>query len=137
LLLSIYLLFLSHEVLALPALLHRLPGNGIGPIQHQNKNFEKNSGMIYNTKAEITPQGIKMNTSVSTIEKINSQARKLPESFQKEVLHFIEFLINKAKRDTASRQEDLEWYELSLAAAVRGIEDEDIPDYTEADFKEK
>lgn len=78
-----------------------------------------------------------MNTNVSTIERISSQVRQLPESFQKEVLDFIEFLMSKAKSDTASRQEALEWYDLSLAAAVRGIGDEDIPDYTEADFKEK
>jgi len=62
----------------------------------------------------------------------------LPESFQKEVLHFVEFLANKARKDVgAPRQEDLEWYDFSLAGAVRDIGDGDIPDYTDADFKEK
>ncbi len=36
-----------------------------------------------------------------------------------------------------ARLEELEWSEISLEAACRDIEDDDIPDYTEADFKEK
>ncbi|MCP5104245.1 MAG: DUF2281 domain-containing protein [bacterium] len=78
-----------------------------------------------------------MDTDTSTIERISYQTRKLPESFQREVLHFVEFLMNKAKSEAASRQDDLEWYNLSLAGAARGIDDEAIQDYTGADFKEK
>jgi hypothetical protein len=75
---------------------------------------------------------------MTTIERINQQTRKLPELFQMEVLHFVEFLANKTKTGGGgSRQEDLEWYDISLAGAMRGIEDDAIPDYTEADFKEK
>jgi len=36
-----------------------------------------------------------------------------------------------------ARQEELEWSEISLEWASRDIEDDDIPDYTEADLKEK
>ena len=44
----------------------------------------------------------------------------------------------KAKKELGYlRQEDLEWQEFSLVEASRGIEDEDISDYTGADFKEK
>jgi len=79
-----------------------------------------------------------MNTNTSTIERISLQTRQLPESFQREVLHYVEYLVNKAKKEVRdSRQEELEWQEFSLVEASRGIEDDDIPDYTEADFKEK
>ena len=75
---------------------------------------------------------------MSTIERLSVETGKLPESSQMEVLHFVEFLMSKTKNDSSgSRQEDLEWYELSLAEAARGIEDDDIPEYTDSDFKEK
>lgn len=45
--------------------------------------------------------------------------------------------MNKKNCNNDTRQEEIEWYALSLAGAVRGIEDDAIPDYTEADFKEK
>jgi hypothetical protein len=77
-----------------------------------------------------------MNTS--TIERISVETGKLPDSYQKEVLHFVEFLLSKTKNGSSdSRQEDLEWYELSLAEAARGIEDDDIPEYTDSDLREK
>jgi hypothetical protein len=82
-------------------------------------------------------QGVNMNINTGTIERISSQTGKLPESFQREVLHFVEFLMSKAKNDTESRQEDLEWYDLSLAGALHGMDDEVIQDYMESDFKEK
>ncbi|HLP58202.1 MAG TPA: DUF2281 domain-containing protein [Candidatus Deferrimicrobium sp.] len=76
-----------------------------------------------------------MNTN--TIERISSQTSKLPESFQREVLHFVEFLMSRAKSDTESRLEDLEFYDFSLAEAMRGMDDEVIHDYMDSDFKEK
>jgi hypothetical protein len=75
---------------------------------------------------------------MTTIERISQKTRRLPEPFQVEVLHFVEFLANKTKTGgEGSRQEDLEWNAISLAGAMRGIEDDAIPDYTETDFKEK
>lgn len=47
-------------------------------------------------------------------------------------------MTKKVKKEVDdSRQEELEWQEFSLIGASRGVDDDDIPDYTEADFKEK
>ena len=63
-------------------------------------------------------------------EKIMEYIQKLPPSFQEEVLDYLEFLLAKAER------EDKEWSRLSLASAMRGMEDE--PEiYTVADLKVK
>ena len=43
----------------------------------------------------------------------------------------------KKRTRREARQEELEWSEISLEAACRDIEDDNIPDYTEADLKEK
>jgi len=52
-------------------------------------------------------------------EKIQRYARKLPYSFQEELLDFIEYLMMKAEQ-----QEKQEWSSLSLSSAMRGTEDE-------------
>ena len=72
---------------------------------------------------------------MTTVEQINQQVQKLPELLQEEVLDFVEFLMSKTKRDN-SRQEDSEWSNLSLVAAMRDIEDEEVI-YNESDLKEK
>lgn len=69
-------------------------------------------------------------------EQINSKLQKLPALYQQEVLHFIEFLSQKAMRDEAETEEKL-WAYFSLTQATRGSEDDDAPEYTEADLKEK
>jgi hypothetical protein len=63
-------------------------------------------------------------------EKILHHLSTLPETRQSEVLDFIEFL---QKRMAAGSEED--WKQLSLASAMRGMEDETSP-YTPADLKE-
>ncbi len=63
-------------------------------------------------------------------EKIQQRVQKLPASFQAEVLDFIEYLLAKVR----SREEG-DWSELSLAFAMRGMEDEVAPLYTTADLK--
>jgi len=63
-------------------------------------------------------------------EKIQEYIQKLPPSFQEELFDYLEFLLDKAER------EDKEWSRLSLASAMRGMEDE--PEiYTVADLKVK
>ena len=52
-------------------------------------------------------------------EKIQRYAKKLPYSFQEELLDFIEYLMMKAEQ-----QEKQEWSSLSLSSAMRGTEDE-------------
>ncbi|MCU0288551.1 MAG: hypothetical protein MUF15_19430 [Acidobacteria bacterium] len=37
--------------------------------------------------------------------------------------------MSKTNNDMESRQEDVDWYDLSLAGALHGMDDEVIPDY--------
>ena len=67
-------------------------------------------------------------------EEVTNKLQKLPIAAQEEVLHFIEFIAQKFERKA---DEDKQWSEFSLAQAMRGMEDEDAPDYTEADLKER
>jgi len=52
-------------------------------------------------------------------EKIYQYARKLPYSFQEELLDFVQYLLIKAEQ-----QEKQDWSSLSLSAAMRDMEDE-------------
>ena len=70
---------------------------------------------------------------MTTAERIHEQIQRLPEPLQAEVLDFIEFLMQRQ----SVRKEDLDWSHLSLAAAMRDIEDEDVPIYDESDLKER
>jgi hypothetical protein len=66
-------------------------------------------------------------------EKIQQYVDRLPARFQAEVLDFVEYLVTKAERE-AARQEERVWSDLSLAFAMRGMEDEDTPIYTLSDL---
>lgn len=70
---------------------------------------------------------------MTTAKRIHEQAQRLPEPLQVEALDFIEFLMQRQ----SVRKEDLDWSHLSLAAAMRDIEDEDVPIYDESDLKER
>ncbi len=74
--------------------------------------------------------------SMIVTEQINSKLQKLPTLYQQEVLHFIEFLSQKATRGETETEENL-WADFSLMQAMRDLEDDDTPEYTEADLKEK
>ncbi len=69
-------------------------------------------------------------------EKINQKLEKLPISIQLEVLDFIEFVAQKAEKQNLA-EEDEQWTNFSLTQAMKGLEDEDIPEYTDADLKER
>ena len=69
-------------------------------------------------------------------EQINSKLQRLPDLYQQEVLHFIEFLSQKAMRGEAETEEK-GWTDFSLTQAMRGLEDDETPEYTEADLKAK
>ena len=71
---------------------------------------------------------------MTTTEAIVRHLRSLPDSAQKEVLDFVEF-IRSRRDDCTIREEELAWLDFSLASAMRGMEDEETP-YTEADLKE-
>jgi hypothetical protein len=67
-------------------------------------------------------------------DKIQASVQKLPTTYQAEVLDFVEYLLAKTTRDAREQEESL-WSDLSLTLAMRGMEDEDIPQYTKADLK--
>lgn len=64
---------------------------------------------------------------------IQESVQRLPDSFQAEVLDFVEYLLVKAERE-AARHEDEAWLNLSLAMAMRDLDDEPAL-YTHADLK--
>ena len=67
-------------------------------------------------------------------DKIQKYIQKLPESLQSEVLDYVEYLLAKAEYEK-SRQEDKSWSDLSLNFAMRGMENDDDPDYSASDLK--
>lgn len=73
---------------------------------------------------------------MNVVKRINEQVQRLPEQTQAEVLNFVEYLLAKTDHEDA-RQEDHDWSQLSLDSAMRGMEDNDLPEYTEADLEER
>ena len=67
---------------------------------------------------------------MSLPDKIIQSIKALPESKQTEVLDFIEYLRTKAEQ-----QQNAKWTDLSLSAAMRGMETEQSP-YTMEDLEE-
>ncbi len=67
-------------------------------------------------------------------QKIEEYVERMPASFQTEVLHFVEYLVARSEGEK-TRREMAAWSETSLAAAMRGMEDEDGPVYTTSDLK--
>jgi hypothetical protein len=63
-------------------------------------------------------------------------AKGLPQASQAEFLNSAARLLRKA-REKCATDDDPDWSGLSLAMAVRGMEDEDSPEYTPADVKER
>ncbi|MBI4412304.1 MAG: DUF2281 domain-containing protein [Deltaproteobacteria bacterium] len=68
-------------------------------------------------------------------EKILHKLEKLPKPVQTEVLDFVEFLNSRKKQDSEAMEK--EWSAFSLSSAMRGMEDENIPEYDLPDLKEK
>jgi len=72
---------------------------------------------------------------MNVAEKINEQVQRLPEQTQSEVLDFVEYLLTKTEQKSV-QEEEQEWTRLSLASAMRGMEEDPEPEYTEADLEE-
>jgi len=68
-------------------------------------------------------------------ELIFQRVKNLPEEKQSEVLDFVGYLDRKASMGADATDE--EWSSFSLAAAMRGMESEDTPDYSWDDLKER
>jgi hypothetical protein len=60
----------------------------------------------------------------------------LSEEKQTEVLTFLNSLI-ESQNEYYRQQENDEWSRFSLAQAMQGLEDDNLPEYTEQDLKEK
>lgn len=72
---------------------------------------------------------------MTVTETIYQHVQKLPESFQAEVLDFVEYLLSKVERET-THQEGRTWPNMSLTLAMRGLEEENTPEYSTVDLKE-
>ena len=68
-------------------------------------------------------------------EQISEKLEKLPVAIQQEVLDFVDFVSERVKHQNVA-EEDEQWQDLSLSQAMKGLEDEASPEYTEADLKE-
>jgi hypothetical protein len=68
-------------------------------------------------------------------DRIQQYIQRLPEQMQSEVLTFVEYLLAKSAKEEALRDER-DWSGISLSLAMRGMEQEDSPEYSEADLKE-
>ena len=72
---------------------------------------------------------------MKSAEQIMDHVQRMPESEQVEVLDFIEYLETKA-RERRAREEEVTWSALSLASAMRSMEEEPS-EYDTNDLKEK
>ncbi len=73
---------------------------------------------------------------MSLTEKILKHIQQMPESFQAEILDFVEYLESKIKKGKKIDREETDWSELSLAFAMLDMEDEYSP-YSLNDLKER
>jgi hypothetical protein len=67
-------------------------------------------------------------------DKIQEGVQQLLTALQAEVLDFVQYLLVKTKRGAQEDEEGLR-SDVSLSSAMRGMEDEDSPQYTTADLK--
>jgi hypothetical protein len=80
-------------------------------------------------------------------EKIQQIVEDLPPPYQEHLLRYARFLVQEAKRAAADADsnaiensdatENREWSALSVANALRDLEEDEFPDYSEAEIKEK
>jgi len=67
-----------------------------------------------------------MGNNSKTIEKITRRVKKLSEAEREKLLKIIEQI-----------DEDNEWFNFSLSSAMKGLEDDTMPEYSVDDLKEK
>jgi hypothetical protein len=67
---------------------------------------------------------------MAVLEQIQKKVKLLPEPTQYQVLDFVDYLLSR------SRQDDLRWSKLSVRWALRGMEDEEWPEYSIQDMVE-
>jgi len=67
---------------------------------------------------------------MSTLEKITVKIKRLSSDKQEKVLEYVEVLEGYQK-------ELNDWNSFSIQSAMKGLEDDKLPEYTENDLKEK
>jgi hypothetical protein len=67
---------------------------------------------------------------MAVLERIQKKVKLLPEPTQYQVLDFVDYLLSR------SRQEDILWSKLSVRWALRGMEEEEWPEYSTQDMVE-
>ncbi len=72
---------------------------------------------------------------MAVADRVQQYMQRLPERLQVQVLDFIELLLARAEQDDAA-QAEREWSEISISLAMRGMEEEDAPEYSISDLKE-
>jgi hypothetical protein len=72
---------------------------------------------------------------VSIADKLHRSVRRLSESLRAEVLAFVEYLLHQVEFE-GSAPDRRTWSALSLSLAMRGMEDEETPEYTLGDLKQ-
>ena len=71
---------------------------------------------------------------MSVAEIIFEKVQHMPKTKQMEILHFVEFMdITKSKHHAT----DKDFSNLSLSLAMKGMENESMPDYSIKDIKQK
>lgn len=68
-------------------------------------------------------------------EKISQYLAQMPEPYQAQVLSYVEFLWGKLQNQERDN-DDLVWQELSLASALRGMDEADEVTYNLNDLKD-
>jgi hypothetical protein len=71
-----------------------------------------------------------------TLERVSEYLSQMPAPYQAEVLHYVEFLWHKLQAQ-GREKDDLLWQELSLASALRDMDEVDEVTYTKDELKEK
>lgn len=84
---------------------------------------------------------------MTTSEKIQRIVEELPQPYQAHLLRYARFLVQEANRAAAEADSDViensdatenrEWSALSVASALRDLEEDEFPDYSKAEIKEK
>lgn len=71
--------------------------------------------------------------NTKTLEEIIRNLKGLSPLLQKQALDFISYL---KLRQTQKSENINSWNQFSLASALRGLEDDEFPDYKDTDLKE-
>lgn len=72
---------------------------------------------------------------MNVTEQIANEVKTLPPDVQQEILDFVGFLRTRLET-RQSRKDDIQWSEFSIGTALRSMEHEAGPEYSEADLKE-